>query len=80
MAGLVAASPWLPFNQVLVMGGRPGWHTIYILVAVAANIALNLLLIPYYGLVGAALATAIALLGAGLWLSRMARALVGVRL
>jgi O-antigen/teichoic acid export membrane protein len=80
MAGIVAASAWLPFNQVLMMGGRPGWHTIYMLVAVAMNIVLNVLLIPLYGLTGAGLATAIALFASALWLRRLARSLILVRL
>lgn len=80
MAGLFAASPWLPFNQVLMMGNRPGWHTIYMFVSVAANVVLNVLLIPIYGLVGAALATAIAMFASALWLRRVSRNLVGVRL
>lgn len=80
MAGLASASPWLPFNQVLLMGGRPGWHTVYVLVSVAANIVLNLMLIPRYGLTGAALATAVATLASALWLRRLARALIRVRL
>jgi O-antigen/teichoic acid export membrane protein len=80
MAGLAVASGWLPFNQILLMGGKPGWHTIYILGSVAANVALNLILIPHYGLVGAGLATAIALVASALWLSPLARSLVGVRL
>jgi O-antigen/teichoic acid export membrane protein len=80
MLGLAVASPWLPFNQVLLMGGKPGWHTIYVLVSVAVNVALNLLLIPQLGMLGAAVATAIALLASALWLRRMARTLIRVRL
>ncbi len=80
MAGLAAASPWMPFNQVLLMGNKPGWHTIYILMSVAANVVLNLLLIPRFGLPGAGLATALAFIASALWLRRMSRSLVGVRL
>jgi O-antigen/teichoic acid export membrane protein len=80
VAGIALASAWLPFNQVLLMGGHPGWHTIYIAVAVAANVVLNLLLIPRFGLMGAAAATAIALVLSALWLRGLARRLVGVRL
>jgi O-antigen/teichoic acid export membrane protein len=80
VAGIALASAWLPFNQVLLMGGHPGWHTIYIAVAVAANVVLNLLLIPRLGLMGAATATAIALVASALWLRGLARRLVGVRL
>jgi O-antigen/teichoic acid export membrane protein len=80
VAGIALASAWLPFNQVLLIGGHPGWHTIYITVAVAANVVLNLLLIPRLGLMGAATATAIALVASALWLRGLARRLVGVRL
>ncbi len=80
MLGLAAASPWMPFNQILLMGGKPGWHTIYMLLSVAANVVLNLLLVPIYGLLGAATATAIAFVFSALLLRRVARTLVGVRL
>ncbi|MBA2544298.1 MAG: polysaccharide biosynthesis C-terminal domain-containing protein [Deltaproteobacteria bacterium] len=80
MLGLALSSPWMPFNQVLLMGGKPGWHTIYILLSVAANVVLNLLMVPHYGLMGAAIATAIALVFSALLLRRVARSLVGVRL
>lgn len=80
LGGLALTSAWLPFNQVLLMGGRPGWHTVYVLLSVAANVVLNVLLIPQLGLTGAGLATAIALVLSALWLMRMSRRLVGVRL
>lgn len=80
MAGIAASSAWLPFNQVLMMGGRPGWHTIYMLISVAMNVVLNVLLIPMYGLTGAGLATAIALFASAIWLRRLARSLILVRL
>jgi len=78
--GLALASPWLPFNPVLLMGRRPGWHTIYVAGAVAGNAALNLALIPHLELIGAALATALAMVASAVWLRRIARTLVGVRL
>lgn len=80
IGGLALTSAWLPFNQILLMGGKPGWHTIYVLMAVATNVVLNVLLIPMYGLTGAAVATAIALAASALWLMRMSRSLVGVRI
>ncbi len=80
MLGLAVSSPWMPFNQILLMGGKPGWHTIYILLSVGANIVLNLLLVPIYGLLGAGIATAIAFVFSSLLLKRVARSLVGVRL
>lgn len=80
LGGLALTSAWLPFNQVLLMGGKPGWHTVYVLLSVATNVVLNVLLIPHLGLAGAGLATAIALAASAVWLIRMSRTLVGVRL
>lgn len=80
LGGLALTSAWLPFNQVLLMGGKPGWHTVYVLLSVTTNVVLNVLLIPHLGLAGAGLATAIALAASAVWLIRMSRTLVGVRL
>jgi O-antigen/teichoic acid export membrane protein len=80
MAGLVLSAPWLPYNQILLMGSRPGWHTVYVALAVAANVLGCSLLIPHYGPVGAAASTAASLLLSVLLLRRMASALVGVKL
>lgn len=78
--GLIAASPWLPFNQLLVMGGRPGWQTIYMLAWVSINLALNLLLVPQLGMAGAALGTSLALIASAGLLRGMARSIAGVRM
>lgn len=80
MAGLAIATPWLPFNQALLMGGKPGWHTIYIALIVTANVVLNVALIPYLGLEGAALGTSLAMVSSGLWLMYLSRRLLGLRL
>jgi O-antigen/teichoic acid export membrane protein len=60
MLGIVLASGYIPFGQTLLMGGRPGWHTGLMAATVASNVIGNSILIPIYGLNGAAAATAIA--------------------
>jgi O-antigen/teichoic acid export membrane protein len=80
VGGIATASPWLPFNQILLMGSHPGWHTVYVAMTVAANIALNLALIPRLGLIGAATATALVVVASALGLRGLARRLLGVRL
>lgn len=80
MAGLVVSAPWLPFNQVLLMASKPGWHTFYVALLAAANALGCLLLIPRYGPLGAAIAASAALLGSSLALRVLARGLVGLRL
>ena len=43
-----------PVDTVLLMSGKSGWNLFNTLAALAANVTLNLLLIPRYGLLGAA--------------------------
>jgi O-antigen/teichoic acid export membrane protein len=80
MGGLVLSAPWLPYNQILLMGSRPGWHTLYVAVSVVSNVLGCWFLIPHYGPIGAAASTAASLLLSALLLRRMARALLGVKL
>ncbi len=80
MLGLILSAPWLPFNQILLMGSRPGWYTLYVGVGVAANVVACFVLIPRYGLIGAALGASAALLISSLLLRPMVAALLGVKL
>jgi O-antigen/teichoic acid export membrane protein len=80
MVGIVLASPYLPFLQTLLMGGRPGWHTVYVLGVVAVNLAANLVLIPLLGLVGAATSLAASMVASAVLLRVLARVRLGVRL
>jgi O-antigen/teichoic acid export membrane protein len=43
-------------DMVLLMGGKSGWNLINSIVALVANISLNLILIPHLGIEGAAIA------------------------
>jgi O-antigen/teichoic acid export membrane protein len=49
-------------DWVLLMGGKSKWNLLNTAVALVANIALNLLLIPAYGMVGAAIAWAVSIM------------------
>jgi O-antigen/teichoic acid export membrane protein len=60
MSGIVLSSGYIPFGQILVQAGRPGLHTLMTLLLVLFNFTLNILLIPFLGIVGAAAATALA--------------------
>lgn len=51
-----------PVRMVLMMGGRSGWTACNDAVALVANVGLNLLLIPDYGITGAAIAWAASIL------------------
>lgn len=80
MAGMVIGSPYLPFAQVLLMANRPWQHAILVLLGVSLNFTCDLVLIPRHGLVGAAGATALAVVGSALLVRGLARLHVGVRL
>jgi O-antigen/teichoic acid export membrane protein len=80
MAGLVLASPYLPFAHLLLMAKRPGWHTILLVVAIAVNIAGNLALIPRLGVTGAAISMAATVVTSSLLLAVISRWRLGVRL
>jgi O-antigen/teichoic acid export membrane protein len=80
MVGIVVASPYLPFQQTLLMGGRPGWHTVFVLGVVTVSFVINLVLIPRLGLSGAATALAASLVAMALLLRVMVRVRLGLRL
>lgn len=59
-ASLLLASPAIILNNCFTQNGQPGLQTAYFAVVAAINLVLNLLLIPPYGPLGAAIATAVA--------------------
>jgi O-antigen/teichoic acid export membrane protein len=62
------------------MAGRPGWNTCLMVLVVAVNVTANALLIPRFGIAGAAAGTALAFGAFALLLKRFAQSEVGVRL
>jgi stage V sporulation protein B len=80
MVGVVLASPYLPFIQVLLMAALPGWHTGYVFATVAVSFASNAALIPLLGMRGAALSAAISLVASALILRWLVRARAGLRI
>jgi O-antigen/teichoic acid export membrane protein len=66
-------------QSVLLMAGRSSWNLLNMAVSVGANVVLNLLLIPRFGIAGAALAWAVSI-----WIDNLAsvvevRLLLGIR-
>ena len=69
LAGMTVSSFVVPFDQLLLQSGLPGRQSVLMALYVGANVALNLVLIPPFGLLGAAAATTASLvLAAGLLL------------
>ncbi len=58
ITGLVLSSGYRPFSGIILIGGRPGLYSCFILSLVLGNAALNAVLIPLWGMNGAAAATA----------------------
>jgi O-antigen/teichoic acid export membrane protein len=80
VGGIVAISGFMPFLQTLLMANRPAWHTRLMASVVIVNIFLNAVLIPFYGLAGAAAATAVAMAWSVVALRLVVRREVGLRL
>lgn len=59
MVGIVAASGYIPFSFLLLQAGKPGLQTVMIALLITVNVFLNLLLAPWLGVMGVAVATAL---------------------
>lgn len=59
MVGMVIASGYVPFGLLLVNAGYPGCQTGMIVLLMVINAGGNMLLIPFLGSLGAAIATAV---------------------
>lgn len=57
--GIMLSAGYLPFSMLLNQAGFPGRYTLTVLFHVLANIVFNALLIPFLGMYGAAIATAL---------------------
>lgn len=57
LSGMVLYSIFIPFDYIFITGGFPGIQSIFMSINMTSNIGLNYLLIPHYGLMGAAIAT-----------------------
>jgi len=78
LAGHVLRSATLPVEYLLNMTGHHRDTMRVYAVAAMASIALNLLFIPAFGIIGAAIGTYTAMLGGNLWLYRLVQKRLGV--
>lgn len=79
LGGMTIYAFFVPFDQLLLQSGQPGRQSLLMAAYVGANVILNLLLIPPFGLFGAAVATAISLGLAGGLLLVASRVWLGYR-
>ncbi|MDJ1160275.1 oligosaccharide flippase family protein [Chelatococcus sp. SYSU_G07232] len=74
-----AAGP-LSYSLILSQAGCPGWQSVAMAIMLAANIALNFLLIAAFGIAGAGMAMGLSAILGGLTIIVLARLILGVRL
>lgn len=58
LAGIVVGSGYVPFGNILMQGGMPARHSMATMSVIVGNILLTFVLVPLFGLVGAAVAMA----------------------
>jgi O-antigen/teichoic acid export membrane protein len=78
-AGLAVYSVFIPLDYILLQAGQPGRQSLLMTANVFVNVALNLALIPFYGIWGAAVATALAFTISSLNLNLAAWRWLGLR-
>jgi O-antigen/teichoic acid export membrane protein len=78
MIGFLARASTGPIEYLLNMTDNQNATATAYAAAAALNIVLNLILVPIYGLHGAAIATAISLVGASIWLFVSVRRRLGI--
>jgi len=77
LSGLVVTSGLIPFDNLLLVSGHPGYQTFQQVIAFLANVIGNVALIPILGLEGAAIGTACSYVAATLVLVLMSKKLLG---
>lgn len=77
MSGLTIVSSLVPFDNLLMVSGHPGYQTVQQLITVSANVLVALLLLPTLGIAGAALGTAISYVAGVAALLYFSRRVVG---
>lgn len=79
IAGMVASAGYAPFLPLLLYAGLPGWYTILMAAILGSNAIGGLALVPAFGALGAALATAIAFALGVVVLRAMSARLLAIR-
>lgn len=80
MVSFIIASGYLPFDMILSQAGFPKHQSYFRTSIITVNIVLNFLLIPQFGIYGAALATLIAFVSRIYFLNKYAIRTVGIRI
>jgi len=77
MSGLALVSALVPFDNLLMVSGHPGYQTLQQVITVAANAAVAVALLPALGIAGAACGTALSYVAGAAALLFFSRRIVG---
>jgi O-antigen/teichoic acid export membrane protein len=77
LSAMVLVSGFVPYDNLMLASGHPGYQTLQQMTAVIANVTGNLLFIPIFHIEGAALGTACGFILGTLMLIAMARRMLG---
>lgn len=77
LSALVIVSSFVPFDNLLMVTGHPGYQTLQQLAMVSVNVAFGVLLLPSLGIEGVATGTALSYFAGATALVLMARRLIG---
>ena len=80
MTGILLSVGYLPFQMLLNQVGSPGFQTVFIASIFVTNVVLNMLLIPMFGMFGAAIATSMSVSAQVLYLKILVRKVVGINI
>ena len=80
MIGGLASCGYLPFKMIFNQAGKPGIQTLLYTLICMTNIVFNLLLIPFFGIWGAATATALSYAGQAIFIKHLAAKRINLRI
>ena len=80
MSGILLGVGYLPFQMLLNQVGSPGYQTLFFASIFVTNVALNMLMIPIIGMLGAAIATSVSVSVQVLYLKVLVRRVVGINI
>ena len=78
--GITLASGYIPYFNLFFMKNLPTWQTFFVFLIITTNIFFNFLLIPIFGINGAAIATAISFISSIIFLKKLVKKLIGLRI
>ena len=80
LIGINLSSGYISFHEIFAMAKMPGLNTLFMLIFVMINVILNLIMIPNWGINGAAIATALSYLISSQVLSFMSKKFLKIKI